>query len=312
MSGIVIASQLPEVFNARLAARIPEAQIIAVPAGAPVVTPGVQILIVGGIRGEGTHQPPPGWPFDLAWIQLVSVGIDFYPDWLFDGPVVTSARGTSADALAEFALGAIFAAEKRFPDVWIDDADDWAPSRLGMVRGKTLGIFGFGSVGEALAPRAQALGMDVVALRRGDDPFAVAGVARARDIGDLLARSDHLVLAAPHTAETHHAIDARALASARPGLHIVNIARGQLIDDAALLAALDEGRIGSATLDVAFPEPLPDGHPFYRHPRIRLSPHISVNTDDTGANLANLVAYNLDRFKTGEALYGRVDRARGY
>ena len=316
MSTLRVASQLPEAFNAVFAARMPGIEIVPVPAGPPDALPdAAEILVAAPFRKAGgllPPKPPAGWPFDLKWIQLVSVGIDFYPDWLFRGPVVTSARGSSAVALAEFALAAILASAKRLPDIWIDSAGKWAPQPLKLIQGTTLGLLGFGAIGEALAPRAQALGLDVIALRRSDQPFPVPGVRRAESLAELFAVSDHLVLAAPATDETHHVINRGTLAHAKPGLHLINIARGALIDDDALLEALDDGRVDQATLDVTYPEPLTPGHRYYTHPRVRLSPHTSVHTPDTRINLAAQFAENLARYRTGAPLVDIVDVARGY
>jgi phosphoglycerate dehydrogenase-like enzyme len=316
MSRMIIASQLDDAFNTAIAEQISDVDIVSAPRGVPAELPvGAEVLVAAPFRRAGgplPARPPAGWPFDLKWVQLVSVGIDFYPPWLFDGPVVTCARGSSAVALAEFALGAILAAAKRFPDIWIQRASDWTPQPLQMVSGRTLGLVGFGSIGEALAPRAQALGMKVIAVRRSAAPIAAPWVERAASLRDLFERSDHVVLAAPATPETVGIVGRALLAHAKPGLHLINVARGALIDDQALLEALDTGRVGLASLDVTHPEPLPDGHPFYLHPRVRLSPHTSGHTQDTRLNLATRFAENLGRFRLGALLADVVDPARGY
>lgn len=315
MSSVLVASQLPEAFNAALAQHVPTIDIVSVPPGPPQGLPRhAEVLVAAPFRKAGgilTPTPPAGWPFDLRWIQLVSVGIDFYPDWLFRDPPVTSARGSSAVALAEFALAAILADTKRLPDIWIGDASAWAPQPLRLVQGTTLGIYGFGAIGEALAPRALALGMKVLATRKSDRPVA-DGVERVASLADMVARVDHLVVAAPATPETFHAVNRVVLGGAKPGLHIINVARGALIDDDALLEALREERVARATLDVTYPEPLPAGHPFYSHPRIRLSPHTSVHTPDTRQNLALRFAENFTRFQGGVPLADVVDPSRGY
>lgn len=315
MTRLVVASQLPEELNGAVAARFGDIDIVTVPRGVPERWPGeAEIFVAAPFRRAGGALPaqPPGWPFNLKWVQLMSVGIDFYPDWLFDGPQVTSARGTSAAALAEFALAAIFAAAKRFPEVWIDKASAWQPAPLGLVQGSTLGLVGFGSIGRALAPLAQALGMKVLAVRKGGEDFGVPGVERAASVEELFSRADHVVLAAPATAETERLIDRGVLAGAKPGLHLINVARGALIDDDALLGALEAGQVGRATLDVTFPEPLPEGHAFYSHPRVFVSPHTSVFTPDTHVNLADRLSDNLIRYRQGAPLLDPVDRAKGY
>ena len=319
MSRIVVASQLPDIFNEVIAAQAPhfgaEVEIVPAPPGPPSTLPdGAQVLIAAPFRKAGGFlpgAPPSGWPFDLRWVQLVSVGTDFYPSWLFDGPTVTSAKGTSAVALAEFSLAALFAAAKRLPDIWINSPEDWSPTPLGLITGATLGIVGFGSVGEALAPRALALGLKVVASRKSAAPIEIAGVERV-STEEVFARSDFVVLAAPATPETIGLVNRRLLSRAKPGLHLINIARGALIQDDALLAAIDEGRLSGATLDVTHPEPLPKGHPFYHHPKVRVSAHTSVFTPDTRLNLAQQFAQNLRRYVKNEPLHHVVDPARGY
>ena len=316
MSRLLVASQLNETFNASLSEHAAGVEIVPVPMGPPTSLPrAAEVFVAAPFRkagGELPVRPPAGWPFDLKWIQLVSVGIDFYPEWLFDGPVVTSARGSSAVALAEFALAAMLGAAKRFPDIWIDSAERWAPTPLSLIAGTTLGLVGFGAIGEALAPRAQALGLEVVAVRRSDAPIPTPGVRRVADLAELFRVSDHVVLAAPATLETYQFINRGVLAHAKPGLHLINVARGALIDDAALLEALADGRVSLASLDVTYPEPLPTDHPFYGHPRVRLSPHTSVHTPDTRRNLAARFAANLDRFRQGQPLTDVIDLARGY
>lgn len=316
MSRLVIASQLQQAFNEAFSERLADVEILAVPPGPPAGLPReAKVLIAAPFRKAGDvlpAKPPLGWPFDLRWVQLVSVGIDFYPDWLFEGPVVTSARGSSAVALAEFAMAAIFAATKKLPDIWIDRFEAWSPTPLSLVQGRALGLVGFGSIGEALAPRALALGMKVLAIRRSKAPIGIPGVEQVSDVCELFARSDDIVLAAPATPETHHLVDRRLLAHAKPGLHLINVARGALIDDDALLWALDDGQVALASLDVTHPEPLPFNHPYYAHPRVRLSPHTSARTPDTRANLAAQFAQNLARFRQGTPLDGVVDLARGY
>lgn len=308
MSQVIIASQLDEDFNAvireRLAAIHPEAQVIGVPAGVPSDLPTqANILLLRPINVRGytaPHTPPPGWPYGAQWVHLVSSGIDFYPRWLFNGPPVTTSRGSAADNLAEFALAAIFAASKHLPDIWVKDAQ-WNFTPLRPLKGTTLGILGFGAIGESLAQKAQALGINVVALRQSQAPFST-GVEAARDIHDLFARADHLVVAAPLTEATRHLINRDVLDSAKPGLHLINIARGGLLDQEALLEALDNGQIGLASLDVTDPEPLPDGHPLYTHPRVRLSPHTSAISTNSRNEIADTFLANLERYIGGRTL----------
>jgi phosphoglycerate dehydrogenase-like enzyme len=309
-----IASQLPEAFTSLLARGVPDIEIVPVPRGVPPsLDSGTEVLVAAPYsRGEERRAPrPAGWPFGLRWVQLISVGIDFYPDWLFDGPVVTSVRGASSVALAEYALAAILAHAKRFPELFVTAPEQRASRPLDTVAGQTLGLLGFGSIGAALAPRAQALGLTVIANRRTTRVPDVPGVELV-SLPELAARSDHLLLAAPLTDETERIVDARFLGQAKPGLNIINVARGALIDDQALLDALDDGRVARATLDVTHPEPLPAGHPFYTHPRVHLSPHTAVSTPDTREKLAARFADNVARYRAGLDLADIVDVGRGY
>jgi phosphoglycerate dehydrogenase-like enzyme len=319
MSQLIIASQLDEDFNdvirQRLAHTHPDARLIDVPSGVPSDLPTeVSILLARPINVRGylaPDTPPPGWPYGLKWVQVVSSGIDFYPQWLFNGPPVSTSRGSAAENIAEFALAAIFAAAKRLPDIWVHDSQ-WNFTALTPLKGTTLGILGFGAIGRSLASKAHALGINVLALRQSQTPFEVEGVEAARDIHDLFARSDHLVLAAPLTGATRHIVNSAVLASAKPGLHLINIARGGLLDHGALLEALDSGAIGLASLDVTDPEPLPEGHPFYSHPRVRLSPHTSAISTNSGHEIADSFLANLERYLNGLALQNQANVQRGY
>lgn len=311
---LVVASQLDPGVNALLAARAGLEVRDVAPGPLTALPPGAAVLFaLPAPKGQSllASPPPAGW-HAVRWVQLASVGIDYYPSWLFDGPVVTSARGTASDAIAEYVLAAILSAAKRVPEIWLERAEDWRRLSLGLVKGSTLGLYGFGSIGRALAQRALALGVNVVALRRSDAPFEIDGVRRADSLEQLLALSDHLVLAAPSTPATRHAIDGAALAHAKPNLHLINVARGNLIDHDALLAALEREQLALATLDVTEPEPLPAGHPFYAHPKVRLSPHISPSTDAIVPALIDKFVDNLARFRSGQPLADVVDTRRGY
>lgn len=322
----VILNQIGPELGERLAGHWSRPRVIAwaphgAPDGAPdgvppwAVPEGVDVLLTRpiGLGWEAAPDtPPPGWPFGLSWIQTASTGIDFYPRWLLDGPPVTCGRGVSAVPIAEFTLGAILAFEKRFEDIRMRSAADWRRAELGSLAGKRLGLVGFGAIGRAIAARALAFGLRVGAVRRSGWARPEPGVEPFASAAELAAVSDHLVLALPLTAQSRRIVDADLLARAKPGLHLVNIARGALVDQEALLAAVEDGRVAGATLDVTDPEPLPDGHPFYRHPRIRLTPHVSWADASVGARLADKIAANLDAFAEGRPLSDVVDAAAGY
>ncbi len=275
-------------------------------------SPAVDARVLLAAPAAWSHEPPQGWPFNLKWIHLISSGIDAYPKWLFNGPVVTSSRGTTAIPIAEFALALIFAAAKNIPEIWIDGPDQWQRRSLQTVAGQTLGIFGYGAIGQQLAKNALALGLKVVVVRKTNQPIDIAGVRVVSDIKALFAESDHVVLAAPATPETHHIVNRDVLAVAKPNLHLVNIARGSLIDQDALLASLTEGKVARASLDVTTPEPLPESHPLYSHPRVFLSPHTSATTTGIYERVAEQFVGNFHKFKHNQPLDNVVDIARGY
>jgi phosphoglycerate dehydrogenase-like enzyme len=249
----------------------------------------------------------------VRWVHAYGTGVDGFPfDVLGDRPL-TCSRGASAVPIAEWVLAVLLAAEKKLPESWIHEPPAvWNVAGLGGLRGRTLGLVGFGGIGREVARRALAFGMRVLAIRRSEGAIPEPGVERARDLAALLAESDHLVLAAPATPETRHLIGDAALARAKPGLHLVNVARGELVDTDALRRALDDGRVALASLDCVDPEPVPAGHWLYTHPRVRLSPHISWSMPGALDVLIEPFVENLRRFRAGQPLLHRVDPERGY
>ncbi|MCU1717080.1 D-isomer specific 2-hydroxyacid dehydrogenase family protein [Pseudomonas sp. 5P_3.1_Bac2] len=309
----VIASQLDAAGNELLRQHLPGQQVQDLSIE-QLQAEDADVLILRpiNVRGRRVDQPPPGWPWSVRWVQLLSSGIDFYPDWLFNGPPVTTARGVSAHLIAEFALAAILAAAKKLPDLWVKD-ERWQFSQLQPVRGRTLGILGFGSIGQALAQKASALDMRVLVLNRsGSSQPGQTHVQVATSLEQLFAESDHLVLAVPLTAQTRGLINRQVLANAKPGLHLINIARGGLLDQQALLEALEAGWVGRATLDVTEPEPLPAGHPLYQHPQVFISPHTCALSSEGPAEFISSFSENFQRFSDGLPLHNLVDFQRGY
>ena len=249
----------------------------------------------------------------VRWIHTMGTGVDRFPLELVGERTLTCSRGASAVPIAEWVLAQMLAVEKRLPDSWITTGpEQWHTAQLGGLSGQTLGLVGLGGIGAAVAARALPFGMRVVARRRRPVPSPVPGVEQVTSLDAVLAVADHLVLTAPATADTHHLLDADALARVKPGVHIVNIARGALIDQDALHAALDDGRVSVASLDAVDPEPLPDGHWMYSHPRVHLSPHISWSMPGAGDLLVETFVGNLRRYRAGEPLEGVVDVAAGY
>ena len=284
---------------------VPEERFVAWPADEPA-----DALVV---LPDDWEEVPAAITDEVRWIHVLAAGVDKFPLELVGDRVLTCSRGASAPAIAEFVLATMLAFEKQLPDVWVDEPPPhWNLAGLGGLRGKTLGLVGVGAIGTEVARRALAFDMDVVALRRTDGPMPLAGMERAPSLPELLARSDHVVVAAPATTATHHLIDDGGFEAMKEGVHLVNVARGSLVDQDALRAALDQGKVARASLDVVDPEPLPAGHWLYTHPRVRLSPHVSWSSPGTIDRTIELFADNLRRWRAGHPLEGVVDVAAGY
>lgn len=301
----------PEV-SSSIAASCPEADVLEVAPDGP---------LPADLAGAVVLTMPWGAP-NLAeatargasWVHSLSTGVDTFPiDELPDDVVLTCSRGASAVPIAEFVLAAMLAFEKRLPDVWVEEPPpQWAFADLGGLEGRTLGLVGVGGIGTEVARRALAFGMAVRAVRRTNAPPPLAGVEPVDDLDQLLPVADHLVLAVPATPATHHLLGTGSIARLKPGAHVINVSRGAVVDQEALLAALDDGRIVRATLDVCDPEPLPAGHRLYSHPRVRLSPHVSWSAPGALDKLVGCFTDNVRRRAAGEPLTGVVDRSERY
>lgn len=250
---------------------------------------------------------------NVRWLHAFSTGVDGFPLDVIGDRTFTCSRGANAVAIAEFVLASMLAFVKRFPDTWLTEPPErWNIANLDVLAGKTVGLVGVGAIGTEVARRALAFDMRVVAYRRRQVAHDLPRIELCATLEELLAQSDHVVIAAPATPDTYHMIDADALAVIKPGAHLVNIARGSLVDQDALIAALDDGRVTCASLDTVDPEPLPEGHPLYAHPKVRLSAHVSWSAPDTLGPTLDLFAANVRRYRAGEPLDGLVDVEAGY
>lgn len=315
---LIIASQLESEFNAAIAALPLGARIIPAPDGAPwTVADRADVLIVRPSADwrAARHLPKPDalWPGRLRWVFSASAGIDFYPPWLLDAPLVTCGRGTASDEIADYVIAAIYRRAKDLEAARVRSAAEWRHQPLGRVIGSTVGIIGLGAIGQEVARRAVALGAHVVAVRRGSaGAVTPEGVTLLANVEEVVARADHIVIAVPATAQTHRMFNAQLLARTKSGAHLINVARGSVVDQEALLAALDGGRLDFATLDVTEPEPLPDGHRLYTHPRVLLTPHISANYLVARSRLLEKLTQDLILFAQGATPSDVVDPVRGY
>jgi len=249
----------------------------------------------------------------VRWVHTLGTGIDGFPVETLGDRTLTCARGSSAVPMSEWTLAMMLAFEKQLPDTWVREVpESWNSARLGGLQGRTLGLVGLGGIGVAIAERALCFGMRVRAIRRSNRPSPLPGIEIAPSLEDLLATADHVAIVAPSTKATRHLIDGEAFSRMKPGVHLINIARGALIDQEALRHALDEEQVARASLDVADPEPLPAGHWLYTHPRVFLSPHVSWSMPNAFDVLLRSFADNLRRYLAGEPLEGIVDLEAGY
>jgi phosphoglycerate dehydrogenase-like enzyme len=287
----------------RIATLVPDATVVAWPG------PGEVLLTFDGAWRDGDRRLPD----EVRWVHVLGAGVGGFPFEVLEGRPITCSKGASAVPISEWVLAVVLAFEKRVPESFITEPPTaWNSAHLGLVAGKTLGLIGVGAIGTEIARRALAFDMRVVALRRSDRPLPLPGITPARSLAEVLDGADHVVIAAPSTPETYHLIDADAFALMKDGVHLVNIARGALVDQDALIAALDAGRVARATLDVVDPEPLPAGHPLYTHPGVRLTPHISWSAPITMPRTFEIFLDNLGRWRRGEPLEGLVDVDAGY
>ena len=203
-------------------------------------------------------------------------------------------------------MAMLLAFEQDLPRTWIDGPSRWRRMDLGGLQGRTLGLLGLGGIGAAVATRALPFGMSVRALRRSKAPSPVVGVELVGDLDALLSTADHLVLALPSTPETRHVIDHATLARVKRGVHLVNVARGTLVDRDALREALDDGRVACASLDTSDPEPVARGH-WPPHMRASVGPPSRGACPARSRVFVDLLLGNLRRYQAGEPLAGLVD-----
>lgn len=313
MSDVVIASILPAALNRELERHALRPRVVALadPTRPWSVPPEANAYFASPRHWrDAPAEAPDGWPFNLKFVQLNSVGTEVFPRWFFaPGLSVSNARGVAANAVADFVLLAVLAHEKRwFEGLRIHDASEWKPRPLGGLCGRTIGIVGYGPIGQAIATRARAFGMRVRVCRRNATGSEAEGVTFHSDPAEVIAQSDHFVLALPLTGHSRNMVGLDLLRQARHGQHLINVARGEIVDQSALVRALAEGWIGAATLDVTTPEPLPEGHELYTHPKVRLFPHISWSSDDFEDRMRQKFFVNLQLHLDGEPVLDKVER----
>lgn len=252
----------------------------------------------------------------LRWVQMTSAGIDpLLPHReALRNVVVTNARGVHVDQIGDYALAAMVMLQWQLPGMLRNQASHlWRREPKMPLAGRTLGIVGLGAIGQGILRRARASGMEVVGVSRSGAPVdGVSTVYLPDRLHDMLPPCDFLVLTVPATPETERLIDAGALALMKPGAFLLNFARGSVVDEQALIAALRSGALAGAALDVFAQEPLPVDSPLWSMPNVIVTPHLAGMSADYESRVARSFVDNLARYRRGEPLHNRVDLSRGY
>jgi len=257
---------------------------------------------------------------NVRWIHIMSAGLDsvLSPELEESPAILTNGRGVFSQSLGEWVLGAILYFAKDFRRLLRSQAEGrWDPFDVVEISGQTVGIVGYGDIGRAVAARTGAMGMRVLGLtRRGPHPDHPDDLAEQiftpADRIRMIEQCDYVVVTAPLTPDTHGLIGEAELAAMKPDAVIINIGRGPIIQEDALVRALSEKKIKGAALDVFDTEPLPEGHPFYSLENVLLSPHSADHTSVWLDNAMEFFLENLERYRKGEPLANVVEKGRGY
>jgi phosphoglycerate dehydrogenase-like enzyme len=337
--GAPSAIALSPILSARYRARDLE-RIRAAAPGARIVSVSVEGLADGPV--DDVEVMLRGWlssdAFDrilaraprLSWVHSATSGVEraLTTSALERGLVVTNARGVFSRPIAEYVVMMILAVSRRLPQLLeLQRERTWQPLEGAELRDVTVGIVGLGSIGRAVGALVTAFGCRVVAVRRrsgtidsgpGEEGVPSIGelmldrVGGPESLPDLLAESDFIVLAAPLTAETEDMINEETLAMVKPGAWLINVARGRLVDERALIRALRDGPLGGAVLDTFRDEPLPPMSSFYDLDNVIVTPHTAWSSGRVLDRSVELFCDNLRRFARGEPLLNVVDPAAGY
>jgi phosphoglycerate dehydrogenase-like enzyme len=261
------------------------------------------------------------WPElkQVRWIHTRAAGLDrlWFTELLESPALLTNAKGIYSLALAEFVIGAMLFFVKDFRRMLANQAERrWEWMELGTLRGQTVGILGYGDIGQAVARKAKAFDMRVIAVKQRarleDQDLEPDLLLPAERFEEMMAGSDYVVLTTPLTPQTRGLIGERALRAMRPTAYLINVGRGAVVQEAALVRALEEQWIAGAALDVFEREPLLAESPFYRLPNVLLSPHSADHTPGWVEAGLELFLENFRRYRQGQPLKNVVDKRAGY
>jgi phosphoglycerate dehydrogenase-like enzyme len=256
----------------------------------------------------------------VRWIHSRSAGLErtLFPELIASDVIMTNGSGVFSPSLGEFALAAILYFAKDFRRMIRNQMDGrWEPFDILPISGQIVGIVGYGDIGRAVASRVRAMGMNVLAVKRhistqnNPDPFADRIYTPDQRLA-MLPQCDYVVVAAPLNAETLGLINEAEFAAMKPAAVIINVGRGPVIDERAMINALSQHKIKGAALDVFDEEPLPAGHPFYKLENVLLSPHCADHTPDWLDNAMRFFLDQFEKFRRGEPLLNVVNKKLGY
>lgn len=255
----------------------------------------------------------------LKWVQTWGAGVDgmMYPEFVHSEVILTSAKGTVGVHLSEHAMALLLGLTRGI--AWAIRTSDWN-ERMPIRRAswelidKTMGIVGLGGTGQDVAVRAHAFGMKIIGVdpEAVNVPDCVSACWRMDRFYDLLSASDVVVVCCPLTKETHGLFNRMAFAKMQAHALLINVTRGKIMDENALLVALENGQIAGAGLDVTPEEPLVDDHPLWRMPNVIITPHTAGGSPNRQDRIVNLFCENLRRFKQGEQMLSVIDKQKGY
>ena len=281
--------------------------------------PDAHIFVGASLRAEQFRQAK-----QLEWIHSTAAGVSqlMYPELRDSGVIVTNPSGIFSVPMAEHTMGLIVALARNFPDtVRFQDAAKWAqqdlwdkPQHLTEINGSLLLIVGYGSIGREIAKRARAFDMRIWGVTRSGkgDATPAEKILPVAQLNEALPHADYVVIAAPETPETKHLIDAEQIGRMKRGARLINIGRGSLLDEAALIAALHGGQLSGAALDVTPVEPLPADSALWKAPNLFITPHTSGVSDRLWERETDLLLQLLEEWFAGKELSNCVDLSRGY
>lgn len=311
----------PPWIGERLARDFPEIEVVYLPDydGMAREIPDTDVLIGWSIKPEQFAEAR-----KLKWIHSPAAAVHqlMFPELVESNVIVTNSGGVHGAVVAEHALAMLLALAKRLPQAMrYQEKKKWAQEilwgeqpRPREISGATVVVIGMGSIGREFTVRAKALGMRVLAVRENPEkgPGGADAVYGTPQLDEVLRQADYVLLCTPVTASTTGLMNRARLARMRPDSYLINVGRGPLVDEAALLDALRSGRIAGAGLDVFNEEPLPPESPFWDLENVLITPHTAAVTERLWERHYQLICENLRRFQEGKTLLNLIDKRRGY